>query len=525
MNDLRKYISIITEAQQADVGLNSLEPEYKDIAKDIKAGEVSDSVLAKLVQFLQGLVQSDSEQQTQEPAPAVQQPQMQAPAVQEPGTEPQVEEALGANDLQVYSLLKQANPERAEQVWAFYNKQMLADYLVPALKEKDIIRQDDHDRIIGLFVEAPGTLEDKLAIAMRLDTTGEKPNTGGGIINIKKLTTQGKGSINDLITVKNSPVVDYIKEKLIWMRVYPSTTSAATGDGEAFFLILGAGITKRGKGDLNVGAVTAKKDKLHQSSPLEVNGKEVEVKAQGARLKGFGGKGTYGDGATYYKTFNDQLLSIIGPDGSAELDALCPPTKATAGWQNGSQAFNFVGRNLNAMAQVLSNFAKKNGSKPSDVKAMFEGMIHHVYPKATPEMYKPLLSTINSKCSFDVDEFRKQWFLMTYEYYLETSRDKTGQTYDGILFIHQPSFTYSYVKDGNEISNNWTDFELNTSLYNWTDTQSVAPKITYGKEVRVKEPKTPKPQKAAKVLAPNELAPAPATRTARDKTAGMRKLK
>jgi len=484
---------------------------------------VSDNVLTKLAQFLKGLVQADSQQQ--EPVTGVpQQEPVQQPEV--PLEEPKVGEALEAADLQVYSLLKEVNPERAEQVWAFYNKQMIADYLVPALKEKDINRTDDHDRIIGLFVEAPGTLEDKLAIAMRLDTTGERPNTGGGIINTKKLTTQGKGSINDLITVKKNPVVDYIKERLITMRVYPSTTSAATGDGEAFFLILGAGVTKRGKGDLNVGvAGITKKDKLHNPSPLEVNGKEVEVKAQGARLKGFGGKGTYGDGATYYKQFNQDLLSIIGPDGSNELDALCPPTKATAGWKQGSVAFNFVGRNLTALSQVLATWAKKNGSTPADVKAMFEGMIHHVYPKATPDMYKPLLNTIGKNCSFDVEEFRKQWFLMTYAYYLETSRDDSGQTYDGILFIHQPTFTYSYVKDARELSDNWGDFELNTSLYNWTDTQSVAPKITYGKEIREKNPKAKATKVPATVANPKALAPAPVQRTAKDKTAGMRRLK
>ena len=519
MNDLRKYITIINEASSANADTKGLEPELKEIAQDIKAGEVSDGVLSKLAQFLRGLIQSDS--QTQEPG--VQPAAAEEPA---PAEEPALGEALGAPDLQVYSLLKEVNPERAEQVWAFYNKQMIADYIVPALNEKDINRQDDHDRIINLFVEAPGTLEDKLAIAMRLDTTGERPNTGGGIINTKKLTTQGKGSIDDLITVKKNPVVDYIKQRLITMRVYPSTTSAATGDGEAFFLILGAGITKRGKGDLNVGTPDiTKKDKLHNPSPLEINGKEVEVKAQGARLKGFGGKGTYGDGATYYQTFNNDLKNIVGQDGSAELTRLTPETKTTPGWKDGSVAFNFVSRNLSAMALVLKNYAKKNGSTPAKVKAMFEGLIHHVYPKATADMYKPLLNTIGKDCSFDVEEFRKQWFLMTYAYYLETSRDKSGQTYDGILFIHQPTFTYSYVKDASELSDNWDDFELNPSLYNFTDTQSVAPKITYGKEVRDKKPKAKATKVPATVANPKALAPAPTKRVAKDKTAGMRSLK
>lgn len=485
MSDIRKLLNILEAIEQAPA-----DPHMKEIAQDIKQGQVPSTVLMKLQQFLTRLVTSDERENDAEQDIEVDQPGI--------GDNPEVKETeerkLGSADMQVYSLLKQVNPDRAEQVWAFYNKQMLADYLVPALIEKDINRSDDHERIINLFVEAPGTLDDKLAIAMRLDTTGTKPNTGGGIINTQKLTTQGKGSINDLLTVKG-PVVDYIKERLIRMRVYPSTTSAATGDGEAFFLILGANITKRGKGDLNVGEATP-------AGALDVAGKEVEVKAQGARLKGFGGKGTYGDGATYYKQFNDELLTIIGPEGSDMLDELAPPTKATLGWSQGTVPFNFVGRNLTALAEVLSQYATASGSTPEDVKQMFLGMIKHVYPKITPNMYSGVLNTINKDGSFDVEEFRKQWFLMTYEYYLETSRDKTGQTYDGILFIHQPSFTYSYVKDSKEISKNWDDFELNTSLYNWTDTQSVAPKITYGKEERTRVTKV----KAPTVREPDEVA-------------------
>jgi hypothetical protein len=521
---LRKYINIISEASKPDAEIQALEPELQEIATDVKAGDVSQNVMASMVQFLTQLAQTD-QQAAQEP-----QAQVQPAPVAEPTEQPPVGEAINADELQLLSLLKQVNPERADQVWAFYNKKMLEEYIVPALLEKDVNRPDDHQRIINLFVEAPGTLEDKLAIAMRLDTTGERPNTGGGIINTKKLTTQGKGSIDDLIMIKKNPVVDFIKTRLITMRVYPSTTSAATGDGEAFFLILGAGITKRGKGDLNVGnAGVTKKDKLHNPSPMEINGKEVEVKAQGARLKGFGGKGTYGDGATYYKDFNQQLFNIIGKEGSDWLTQATPPTKGakpSLGWNNGKSPLHFGLANLNALSQALKLFAKKNGATPNTVKDMFHGMIMHVYPKMDKSMYNDLLKTIDRSCSFDVEEFRKQWFLMTYKYYMETSRDETGQTYDGILFIHQPTFTYSYIKGPDAMSEQWGDFELNSTLYNWTDTQSVAPKITYGKEIRDKKKKSKKADtgSVAQDLAP-ELAQTTAAKTKKAPVAMTRKLK
>ena len=528
--NLRKYIDIINEASKSP-DLSDIDPELQDVAEYVVSHDISQNVMASMVQYLTKMVQADQQadqQQVDQPDQEPVEPEV-VPSP-EPAEEPAVKEAEEAEadqgtKMQFLSLLSQVDPNRKDQIWAYMNKEQIEDYIVPALIEKDINREDDHQRIVSLFVEAPGSLEDKVALAMKLDTTGERPNTGGGIINTKKLTTQGKGSINDLINVKKTPLIDYIKERLIRMRVYPSTTSAATGDGEAFFLILGAGISKRGKGDLNVANMN-KKDKLHNPSPLEINGKEVEVKALGARLKGFGGKGTYGDGASYYKTFNQDLINIIGQEGNNYLGQLLPGSKATGGWGNGKNPLHFGLQNLHALSTVLKEFSKKNGATPKDVRAMFLGMIKHVYPKIEPDMYNDLLKTIDKFGSFNVEEFRKQWFLMTYKYYMETSRDDTGQTYDGILFIHQGDFTYSYIKGPEAMSEQWGDFELSTTLYNWTDTQSVAPKITYGKEDRPSK----KPKKAAKTGSPTkdlapELAKTTAARTKKAPVAMTRTLK
>jgi hypothetical protein len=73
---------------------------------------------------------------------------------------------------------------------------------------------------------------------------------------------------------------------------------------------------------------------------------------------------------------------------------------------------------------------------------------------------------------------------------MATSVDKkTGVGFDGILFIHQPTFTYNYIKDKTQLEKDWAQFELNPGLYNWTDAPSVAPKITFGKEERARKSK------------------------------------
>lgn len=351
---------------------------------------------------------------------------------------------------------------------------MLEEYLIPALNAKDIVKPDDHTRVLNLFIHAPGSLEDKVSLAMKLDDSGRYPGTGGGVIKTKdmlKPTARSiDKSINKLMTESN-PTLDYIKKNLITFRVQPSTTAVNTGDGEAFFLILGSGIAKLGAGDLNV------------------LGREVEVKAQGARLKGFGGKGVYGDGATYWTKFNKDLMSLIKAAGVKELyqETSRPPSKknpaGTPGVDIRSEPLHFSAGNLAALSAVLA--ATKPGA--AKVKAILSDALVHIYRKTTPEMINRVLSTINSDGSFDVEEFRKQWFLLTYDYYMATSKDpKTGVGFDGILFIHQPSFSYSYVKNAKQIDTNWDDFELSPGLYNWTDAPSVAPKITYGKEIRQK---------------------------------------
>lgn len=471
-----------------------MDPKSAAIIKDIKRGTTPVNVLLKLRSFLTKLVGQETAPEPVEPtqpvqpAPAEPAPPAPTPPIvppkelvepiepELPPDEKQVKEArgkekaVGSVDLQIYELMKKARPGDADKVWAFYNRSMLEEYIIPALNAKDIIKPDDHTRVLNLFIHAPGSLEDKVSVAMKIDDSGRYPGTGGGVIKTKDMLRAGAGSIDKLMTESN-PTLDYIKKNLITFRVQPSTTAVNTGDGEAFFLILGSGIAKLGAGDLNV------------------LGREVEVKAQGARLKGFGGKGVYGDGATYWTKFNKDLMSLIKLAGVKELyqETSRPPSKknpaGTPGVDIRSEPLHFSAGNLVALSAVLT--ATKPGA--AKVKAILSDALVHIYRKATPEMINRVLSTINSDGSFDVEEFRKQWFLLTYDYYMATSKDpKTGVGFDGILFIHQPSFSYSYIKNAKQIDTNWDNFELSPGLYNWTDAPSVAPKITYGKEIRQK---------------------------------------
>jgi hypothetical protein len=445
-----------------------LDPKLQKIAQDIKNNEVPPNVVAKLAAVLTHLnsinpaPDQDSELDNTL-SPDEENIDDNLPPEVEEDTDPVTGKwRIGAADLVVYDGLKQANPENVDKVWAYYNKAMLEEYLIPMLIDKDINKRDDHTRVVSLFIEAKGSFDEKVALAAKL--------ANGGVIATKKLLTAGSGSIDDLINYKNA-VLDEIKQPLISFKVSPSTTAVNTGDGEAFFLILGQGVSKQGAGDLNVKT-------REEIGKLNVLGREVEVKAQGARLKGFGGKGVYGDGARYYKEFNIELLGIIGPAGGEELAEKVGFSVNTP--------FNFGAANVNALADVLARHAK---GRSADVRKMFDDALAFIYPKTTPAMRKRVTGTIKSSGSFSPPEFRQGWFLLTYEYYMECSKSHGKGGFDGILFIHQPSFTYKYVKSADEIIEDWDQFELNPGLYTWTDAPSVAPKITFGKEVRVKTKK------------------------------------
>lgn len=356
---------------------------------------------------------------------------------------------IGPEDLNIYEQLKRANPADAEIIWSFYNRSMIESVVEDLFREKDLSNADA-ERFNNLIIRNQGKLEDKVAFVQRIKDAG--------IIDLRKVITPGKGSVDKLFNYK-SEILDNIKHELLDFKVSPKSTAVNVGAGEGFFMILGKNISKRGAGDLNV------------------LGREVEVKAQGARLKGFGGKGSYGDGAFYYKKFNAELVKILGSKGVLYF-------KEQYGF-NPNMPWHFSLAKLQALSDVLA----KSKANQAEVKSLFDKLLAYIFSRSTPEMRKQVTNVIGRNGSFDVDEFRKAWFLLTYDYYKFTSTNATGETFAGILFINQPSFSYCFITTSSQLEKEWSNFQLNPNLYNWTDPQSVAPKISFLKEIRAKRSK------------------------------------
>jgi hypothetical protein len=305
--------------------------------------------------------------------------------------------------------------------------------------------------LYNMFYEAPGTLHDRNKIATIIRDEG--------VLDLKKFSKGGEGQILDLVkpTYKGNKLVQYLVGKLINRKDFPTQVSSANkGPGEDMITILGNPVMKLSPGDLNVG------------------GLEVEVKAQGARLKGFGGGRIYGNGVQVYPQWASAISQALGTKGLQVL--------ADYGL-NLKNYYNFGDKTLNALAEALTAGNGKN--KKATVVSAFDSMLEHVYPMSTTAMRKMITSVFQSNGSFEVDAFRRAWFLFSYEYYKLTTMDKeTGKAMDSIMFIHQPSSSYKFVTNTNDFD--FDKFTIDTSIYNWSDAPSVAPKITFGKEIRTR---------------------------------------
>jgi len=304
--------------------------------------------------------------------------------------------------------------------------------------------------LANMFYELPATFHQRNNLSNVL--------VKDGVLDLTKFKTPGEGSLLDLILpkYKSDKATINLFLKLRNRKDFPTQVSSANkGAGEDLITILGHPVLKLSPGDLNI------------------DGKEIEVKAMGARLKGFGGSDIYGNATSYYNTWANLVSQALGDVGSSYMQ------------ENGKSLkkyFHFGLDNLKILSEALK--LSKTPNKEKLLIEAFDGLAQVLYPKSTVSMRNIILSAFNSK-GFNVETFRKQWFLFSYDYYQLTTADKkTGAKMHAILFINQGDNSYQLVTDSGQISDNWEKYELNSDLFNWTNPTGQAPKITYGRETR-----------------------------------------
>lgn len=463
---MKNLLTIIKENEE--LAANPQTGQVDQLIKDIKAGEIAPTV----VQAVSNYVSKKIAQKQQQLAEPQKQPVAQQPAEINPVTEPEITpndqeekdlaEAVAAampagitikpDELRKFLLKGGVSKDEVDNIVTFTYKQTieLACKEIAAVK---LYKADAAAMLAQLFFSVPGTLSQRNHIAKVLTTTG--------VLDLKKLTKPGIGTLDDLLLpeYRSNPIVINLKLKLKNRSDFPTQVSAANkGAGEDLITILGNPVNKLSPGDLNIA------------------GKEIEIKGMGARLKGFGGTSVYGDAARIYKEWAGLMIQALGPAGLEVLDGSGASLKTY---------LHFSLKNLNALNDAIQ--VSKVSQRGKYIRMAFELLLETLYVQSDSKMREIILRSFNTKTGmFNVEELRKNWFLFSYEYYKLTTADKkTGQQMHAIMFLNQGDETYQIVTDRQQLENNLDSYQLGTDLFNWTNPTGQAPKVTLGKEVRI----------------------------------------
>ena len=334
------------------------------------------------------------------------------------------------------------------------------------LAAKKYYKEDAADMLSDMFMKIPGTFRQRTHLSHVLITTG--------VLDLKKLLKPGsKGTLVDLILPKyrDNPGVISLKNRLKNMSSLPSQqTAVSKGAGEDLITILGSPVQKLGAGDLSI------------------DGKEIEVKAQGSRLKGYAGQEVFGNTLKIYSEWASLLTEALGKDGLAVLSYY--GVKLV-------KYMNLGSKSVDALSEAIR--ASKVKNKGVLIHKAFTLLFETLYVQSNTASRNTVMKSFDKNGNFKPEELYKNWLLFSYDYYVQTNKNKeNGTPLHAVMFYHQWDETYFIVTDKEQMEKNIGDFQIGVTLYNWKDSNSVVPKVTYGKEKIVKSQKSKENAKAKK---------------------------
>ena len=465
---MRELIDIILENEQPQAD------NVNQLIHDIKAGEIAPTAVQAISAYIQkAMAQGTAQQEPAQQEPAQQEPAQQQPTpVEQPVIDPesdveqQLHEAaklelppgvtLKPDELRKVLLKGGFKSEEVNHIVTFAYRHTIEKISADIAASKQYKREAG-PMIAQMFFDVPGTLSQRNHIAHVL--------MGTGVLDLKKFVKPGTGVLDDLFLpeYRSNSIVMNLKLKLKNRSDFPTQVSAANkGSGEDLITILGNPVNKLSPGDLNIA------------------GKEIEIKAMGARLKGFGGSTVYGDATRIYPEWTRLMTEALGGKGSQFMQSQGASLK---------KYFNFGLDNLNILSDALQVSDVKN--RGSLIRSAFVLLLETLYVQSDTGMREIILRSFDRKTGeFDPTEFRKNWFLFSYDYYKKTTADKkTGVAMHAIMFVNQGDEKYQIVTDISQIEANWDNYQLSTDLFTWNNPTGSAPKITLGKETRERKAK------------------------------------
>lgn len=473
-----RFREFITEQDQTPmVFAQQTTSDVDQLVADIKKGEIAPVVVQAITNYIKKRLASQPPVDSAKPVSAPQPQPSTAPTqpVQPAATDVEKQPELSDPDSDEISNLKEAamqlpagvtlKPDdlrkfllkggfKSEEVnnivtFAYRQTIQLTCEQIAAMK---MYKKGAADILVSIFLNVPGTLSERNRIALVLTKTG--------VLNLSAFLKPHKGTFDNLLKpeYKGNAIVLNLKAALKNRSDLPTQVSAANkGAGEDLISILGNPVNKLSPGDLNI------------------DGHEFEIKAMGARLKGFGGSNVYGDATRVYTEWATLVGQALGPTGQSVLAGNGVSLK---------KYLHFSLANLQALDDAMDASKVKNAGEL--IRRAFEILTETLYPMSDSKMRETILNSFDKKTGkFESEVLRKNWFLFSYDYYkLATADKKTGESMYAIMFFNQGTEEYQIVTDKKQIETNWDDYQLGTDLFNWTNPTGQAPKITLGKETR-----------------------------------------
>lgn len=272
------------------------------------------------------------------------------------------------------------------------------------------------------FVEKTSTeLEDKKKFM-------EIVAKGKGLSGKQVLKANSRKSFDSVISdeLKKNATYQSIKNVLIKQGNFSKPGSKSAGDGEVFLSILSKDITPdpANKGD------------------IAISGKSVEVKAQGARLRGQHGFAA-GDSVDLKTKLARDLSQLTGQ----EVDP-------------SSQSLSFKpGGGLPFLNKILE------GSDPNKVRDIFAEAFTALFPQISKTSLNKWLKKMVQRNGTLAQDSEFLVAGMIFDYY------KSLEGFESILFLNSKKNVFQVIQDGEEFVKNQKNFKI-TGFLNWDSKQS-----------------------------------------------------
>ncbi len=299
--------------------------------------------------------------------------------------------------------------DELHQIYSYVRKIDIGGGVDNILQKDEDLRQV-HTIVSRAIIDAKAPYEEKEGFATELATKG--------IINIKKLLSPGVSqNLESVIQTQFPNVYQQVAPELIAIQGLFKTgkTKTQKGPGEMFLAICSPNIMlSKDAGD------------------LVINGKLIEVKGNGGRIKGVRGYGNSSSTLTAVKTAAAAL-----PKKLKLKTAITAPSNVNVG--KTSDFWTNFGPSLIAAGAPAAGVVKF-------IRTSLSGIINSIYLDATPAELQQLVAPVNNKGMVLFDPFIAAQKKYAFDYY------KSHDEFKGILFINTGSGTTIYIETAEQFA-------------------------------------------------------------------------